>query len=343
MVGPVYLRLAITSGPLGSQQWLVRDEPEILIGRGRNADISLPHDSVSRRHARITKSGNSYLIEDLGSQNWTFVNDQRVLAPTALVSGDRVAVGEVELRVDLVPIAEPGPGTPTPEGTTMMVEMSDPALLAPEPLPVVSFSPSVAYRVPSDSPTAARSPCPHRGDLPSPVAEPEPVPDDHEPLPEAAPAMVVQVEAEPYHDVAEAPVEGPAPDVAADQTVAVQAPVAVRQVTGNAALGDLVQAAAQITSYLQWLEQRLGAALAAFDEAGGQETLQAVVEQAQRTRANPLDLRELMGLAQMSDVIIRLLNAQQQTLNLLHPSALDVAGEELESDGSHHEAVVGPQ
>ena len=83
---------------------------EAIIGRwdadnGVFPDVDLDsHDSeakVSRRHARIKKNGQSYLIEDLGSTNGTYVNRGRRLLPgmpQIINSGDEIIVGKTFLR-----------------------------------------------------------------------------------------------------------------------------------------------------------------------------------------------------------------------------------------------------
>jgi len=56
---------------------------------------------VSRRHARIRRQGDMYLIEDLGSVNGTWINDAVRLAPNqprVLESGDRLRLGETTLH-----------------------------------------------------------------------------------------------------------------------------------------------------------------------------------------------------------------------------------------------------
>jgi len=50
---------------------------------------------VSREHARIWQEGRRMMLEDLGSTNGTFLNEERVLAPSALQDGDRIMVGDV--------------------------------------------------------------------------------------------------------------------------------------------------------------------------------------------------------------------------------------------------------
>lgn len=62
--------------------------------------------NVSRRHARIMRSGNGeYAIEDLGSMNGTFVNRGARLAPNQLhplADGDEIIVGKTFLRLRLL-------------------------------------------------------------------------------------------------------------------------------------------------------------------------------------------------------------------------------------------------
>jgi serine/threonine-protein kinase len=60
-----------------------------------------PQTKVSRRHARIWREGNAFLVEDLGSVNGTVINDVIRLEPRqprALDSGDRIKMGETTLH-----------------------------------------------------------------------------------------------------------------------------------------------------------------------------------------------------------------------------------------------------
>jgi serine/threonine-protein kinase len=50
----------------------------VTVGRDRTCAIVLSHPAVSRRHARITLTGASCLLEDLQSANGTYVNNTRV-------------------------------------------------------------------------------------------------------------------------------------------------------------------------------------------------------------------------------------------------------------------------
>jgi len=60
-----------------------------------------PHTKVSRRHARIWREGEAFMVEDLGSVNGTVINDVIRLEPRqprALGSGDRIRMGETTLH-----------------------------------------------------------------------------------------------------------------------------------------------------------------------------------------------------------------------------------------------------
>lgn len=69
------------------------------IGRSSALQISLPDVlSVSRNHARLDYSGDSVVIEDIGSTNGTYVNDQKIRGRQVLQSGDRIQVGAVHFK-----------------------------------------------------------------------------------------------------------------------------------------------------------------------------------------------------------------------------------------------------
>ena len=80
---------------------------EHLIGRDPAAAIWVDSSTVSRRHATITVSGTSVIIEDLGSRNGTFVNDCRLGGVSSLAHNDEVRVGPARLIVRSRPASEP--------------------------------------------------------------------------------------------------------------------------------------------------------------------------------------------------------------------------------------------
>jgi hypothetical protein len=83
--------LKVTHGPQ-SGVTLPLGQP-ILIGRAADCQLLLDDDYVSTRHARITLGPVGYQLEDLGSTNGSFVNNQRISTPTAIGPADTVRIG----------------------------------------------------------------------------------------------------------------------------------------------------------------------------------------------------------------------------------------------------------
>jgi pSer/pThr/pTyr-binding forkhead associated (FHA) protein len=73
---------------------------EVTVGRSPGCAVPLDDDTIATSiHARVfTRSGELW-IEDLGSTNGTFLNDERLDVPARLRRGDRVKVGSTILEV----------------------------------------------------------------------------------------------------------------------------------------------------------------------------------------------------------------------------------------------------
>jgi hypothetical protein len=65
------------------------------LGRG-NVEIRLEDPFASSRHARISREGQVVVIEDLGSTNGTYLNEQQLNGPQPLHDGDRIRIGDSE-------------------------------------------------------------------------------------------------------------------------------------------------------------------------------------------------------------------------------------------------------
>lgn len=68
---------------------------ELVIGRGEECDVIIPHASISREHARVKKLKPGYVLFDLQSKNGTYVNG-RPIVENLLKDGMKVRIGEVE-------------------------------------------------------------------------------------------------------------------------------------------------------------------------------------------------------------------------------------------------------
>jgi hypothetical protein len=65
------------------------------LGRGE-VEIRLEDPFASSRHARISRQGHILVIEDLGSTNGTYLNEEPLNGPQPLHNGDRIRIGDSE-------------------------------------------------------------------------------------------------------------------------------------------------------------------------------------------------------------------------------------------------------
>jgi pSer/pThr/pTyr-binding forkhead associated (FHA) protein len=86
----------------GSQAGLSADLAAgvIMIGRGPDCQLILDDDYVSTRHARVVTTPNGIYVEDLSSTNGTYVNGQRITAPTTITLADTVRIGKTILKLE---------------------------------------------------------------------------------------------------------------------------------------------------------------------------------------------------------------------------------------------------
>ena len=67
------------------------DGPDVSLGRDAACDVVLSDAAASRRHARLVRRDGVIWIEDLGSRNYTLVN-QTPIDSRPLSSGDRILI-----------------------------------------------------------------------------------------------------------------------------------------------------------------------------------------------------------------------------------------------------------
>ncbi len=84
----------------GSPRAVLIDQDTFAIGRSAECDLSLDSGSVSRRHARVTRSHDGdWRVEDLGSKNGTLLNGSPLNGPQTLQAGDILTLGAVAIYV----------------------------------------------------------------------------------------------------------------------------------------------------------------------------------------------------------------------------------------------------
>jgi DNA-binding winged helix-turn-helix (wHTH) protein len=82
-----------------NERWLPMPDGQHVAGRGDECELTIDAETVSRCHARITVSGDTASIEDLGSTNGTSVNGVQISAATPIVNGTEIALGTAKLVV----------------------------------------------------------------------------------------------------------------------------------------------------------------------------------------------------------------------------------------------------
>ena len=74
------------------------EKARIVLGRDLNCDVCLDDSSVSSEHASIGKTEGGYTIEDLNSENGTYLNGERI-TQAELNNGDTITIGDIQLTI----------------------------------------------------------------------------------------------------------------------------------------------------------------------------------------------------------------------------------------------------
>jgi len=151
-------RFVMRSGPAAGRVYPL-EAPDVSIGRDNTNMIVINDAEVSRRHARMELRGATYVIQDLGSTNGTFINGSRVSGIQVLNSGDTVSFGE-----GIVLVYEAAADV----NATILSEKAPQTLIqpaAPAPAPVPALIP-----VPATPPPPAFSGQVPAGPIPMPPA-----------------------------------------------------------------------------------------------------------------------------------------------------------------------------
>jgi sigma-B regulation protein RsbU (phosphoserine phosphatase) len=116
--------LVFVAGPNAGRRYKLGDG-EYIIGRRSDCQIFVPDMRVSRQHARIIRDSGRWCLEDLGSNNGTFVNGSRV-QNAELRHDDEIQIAQNRIRVELPE------GTTHPKGTfdshVTIVEVQSPSV-----------------------------------------------------------------------------------------------------------------------------------------------------------------------------------------------------------------------
>lgn len=184
-MSPQPYQLVMRTGPTPGKNYLL-NKTETYIGRDPGNDIVVNDAEISRKHARVVEQGDSYIIEDLGSTNGTFVDGQRLMGPYTLRPGDLILLGEnVSLAYESSEF--------DPDAT--IVSAAGPAATPPIPQPVPEFPAQQPFRPVAPPPVYSPSQ-PAPSPQPFTPVQPPPAPPYTPPYtPPPAPAPVSEYDA----------------------------------------------------------------------------------------------------------------------------------------------------
>ncbi len=138
---------------------------ELRIGRQDGNDLILTEGGVSRQHARLLVEGGQVLLEDLGSANGTYVDEERISEPTPLTPQSQVLLGDYTLKLKGGGRAAGGARRPAPRASSPDVGSEEEAPRATRAMP------SVKPARPAGAALARRE-RPARGAAPAPAGVP---------------------------------------------------------------------------------------------------------------------------------------------------------------------------
>ena len=91
-------KLVVTQGALAGTTLSLGDAP-VTLGRADDSTLVLTDDYASSRHARLFPSEGTWVVEDLGSTNGTYLGTAKVVRPTPVPVGQPIRIGKTVLEL----------------------------------------------------------------------------------------------------------------------------------------------------------------------------------------------------------------------------------------------------
>lgn len=91
-------KLVVIEGPLKGTI-VPLGNVQVTIGRAPDSTLVIDDDYASSRHARVYPSEGSWIAEDLGSTNGTWIDRTRITSPTVLPVGAPLRIGRTTLQI----------------------------------------------------------------------------------------------------------------------------------------------------------------------------------------------------------------------------------------------------
>ncbi len=93
--------LTICGGEMMGQRFLL-NRSIVTFGRAAECDVAINDFSISRWHTQFSRQSDGDYVQDMGSRNGTKVNNEPLMSPRLLQSGDIVSIGNICMKYALV-------------------------------------------------------------------------------------------------------------------------------------------------------------------------------------------------------------------------------------------------
>lgn len=174
-MAPEY-RITMQTGPTPGKE-IKLDKREMFLGRDLSNDIVVNDTEVSRRHTRFFAQGDTYVVEDLGSTNGTYVNGQRLVSPYILRPGEMVAIGEhISFIFDSPPVDLDKTMVGTPAGAPGVFQQpyqAQPPMAPQQAYPPAAYPPAAPPAYPPAQPAYVPQQPPMQPQYPGQYPPPE--------------------------------------------------------------------------------------------------------------------------------------------------------------------------
>lgn len=133
----------IISGPLAGKKFRLEGGQVLQVGRTEWADYAIAGDGqMSSVHFALETDHENCYVKDLGSTNGTFLNQQRVVARTAVHNGDQVLAGQTSfaVRIEATSDGFRSPVRDSSSGQVASPPPPEPGLAVTAPLPATGSS-----------------------------------------------------------------------------------------------------------------------------------------------------------------------------------------------------------
>jgi len=128
------LVLHIVESPHDGENEIALAGDTVELGHAEGLGLTLRDAHVSERHARIMPTAGEFVLEDLGSESGTYVNEQAIHGPRVLLPGDRIRIGLTVFELHAAGAIPSQPQAPeVPDADHVLQHVPEEALSTPEP------------------------------------------------------------------------------------------------------------------------------------------------------------------------------------------------------------------